>query len=120
MTTKSIVQQLADWVAQNLTMLAARGAQLTQRFPEPESAHPWKASIGLTYDGVIVSYTVWERTQLQTELLVMNTHTGKTVVMEEGVPTSPLVVSTDMDGVVGKLLDGTYRRMDPDPKLKIS
>jgi len=120
MTTPSIVQQLIEWADQNAAMLAASGVQLTKKLPEPGSPHPWKASIGLAYDGVIVSYTVWERTRLQTELLVMNTLTGKTVVMEEGAPTSPTVVRTEMDVVVATLMDGVYRRMNPDPKLTIS
>ena len=50
----------------------------------------------------------------------MNTLTGKTVVMEEGAPTSPTVVRTEMDVVVATLMDGVYRRMNPDPKLTIS
>lgn len=120
MTTKSIVQQLADWVKQVSAILSERGVHITEKFPEPGSLHPWKASIALAYDGVIVSFTVWERTRLQTELLVMNTVTGKTVVMEEGEPASPSVVSAMLDGVIGNLLDGAYRRMNPNPKLTVS
>lgn len=120
MTTESIVQQLADWANQVSAALGERGVQLTKKFPEAGSPSPWKASIALTYDGVIVSYTVWERTRLQSELLVMNTRTGKTVVMEEGEPTSPAAISIEIDGAVRNLLDGSYGRMDPDPKLTIS
>jgi hypothetical protein len=120
MTTTSIVQQLADWAKQVSAKLAERGVQLTEKFPEPGSLQPWKASVALAYDDVIVSYTVWERTRLQTELLVMNTLTGKTVVMKEGEPASPSVVSTELDSVVRNLLDGSYSRMNPDPKLTIS
>ena len=119
MTTKSIVQQLADWAKQNSAMLAGRGVQLTEKFPEPGSPHAWKAGIALAHDGVIVNYTVWERTRLQTELLIMNTITGKIVVMEEGTPSSPSMISADMDGVTERLLDGFYRRTIPDPKLTI-
>jgi hypothetical protein len=120
MTTTSIVQQLADWAKQVSAKLAECGVQLTKKFPEPGSMHPWKASVALAYDGVIVSYTVWEQSRLQTELLVMNTLTGKTVVMEEGEPTNPSAVSTELDSAIRNLLDGSYRRMNPDPKLTIS
>jgi hypothetical protein len=50
----------------------------------------------------------------------MNTHTGKTVVMDEGSPSEPSVVPVDMDAVAKKLMDGVYRQMNPDPKLTIS
>lgn len=120
MTTQSIVQQLADWAKCNLAKLLEHGVQVTEKFPDAGSSHPWKASIALTYDGIILSYTVWERTILQTELLVMNSVTGRTVVMEDSAPTSPSVVSTDMDEATRRLLDGSYRRMNPDPKLTIT
>ena len=120
MTTQSIVQQLANWSMQNSARLTARGLVVDERFPQANSPHPWKASVGLTYDGVVVSYTVWERTQLQTELLVLNTHTGKTVVMKDTSPVSPSIVSSELDEIAENLLNGVYREMSPDPRLTIS
>jgi hypothetical protein len=120
MSGNSIVRQLSEWTKQHAEVLTGRGVEVTERFPEEGSPYPWKACIGLTYDGVIVTFTVWERTILQTELLVMNTFSGKLVVMDEGEPTSPSVIASELDRVTAKLLSGYYRRMDPDPKLTIT
>lgn len=116
----SIVKELAAWTQRNATTLSGRDVQLTNKFPESGSSHPWKASIELAHQHIILSYTVWERTVLQTELIVMNTSTGKTLVMDEGAPNDPSAIQAELDEVIRKLLDGTYGRMSPDPKLTIS
>jgi hypothetical protein len=116
----SIVAQLSNWAKSNSAMLVSRGVQLTEKFPEPNSTHPWKASIALVYREIIVSYTVWERTAFQTELIIMNASTGKTIVMDEKMPDDASVIQTDLDEVVRKLLDDFYRGISPDPKLVIS
>lgn len=92
---------------------------MTEGLPQPGSNYAWKASIALGYDGILVSYTVWERSDLQTELIVMNALTEKTIRMDDQNPVDPRVVHVDLDLVVGKLLDGTYKKMAPDPKLII-
>ena len=79
----SIVEQLSIWAKTNATALLSRGVQLTEKFPEPGSTHLWKAGIALAYEEIIVSYTVWERSVFQTELLVMNVSTGKTIIMDD-------------------------------------
>jgi hypothetical protein len=99
MALKSIIPELVIWATQNSGPLAARGVQLTEKFPEPGSKHPWKASIALKYDGIIASYTV---------------------VMEEGSPSDPTVVPIDMNAVAKKLIDGSCRQMKSNPKLTIS
>jgi hypothetical protein len=116
----SIVRELADWTKANVAMLSSRGVQLTEKFPESDSAHPWKASIALVYQGIAVSFTVWERTVFQTELIVMNAKTGKTLVMDEKTPSDSALIRGDLDGVVQRLLGGFYDRASPDPKLVIS
>lgn len=116
----SIVRELADWVKANAAMLSTRGVQLTGKFPEPDSVHPWKASVALVYQEIVASFTVWERTIFQTELIVMNAKTGKTLVMDEKTPSESAVIRDDLDGVVRRLLSGFYGRASPDPKLIIS
>ena len=116
----SIVEQLISWTQKNSAMLGSHGVQITEKFPEVGSRHPWKASIELAYKYIVLSYTVWERTGFQTELLVMNTSTGKTIVMDERSPSDPSVVDGDMDEVAQNLIANVYAGMKPDPKLTIS
>jgi hypothetical protein len=116
----SIVAQLLSWTKLNSAMLSSRGVELTEKFPEAGTTHPWKASIALVYGEIIVSYTVWERSGFQTELIIMNASTGKTIVMDEKGPSDASVIQADLDEVVRKLLDDFYRGMSPDPKLVIS
>jgi hypothetical protein len=66
----SIVKELRDWTTTNAAMLARSGVQVTEKPPEPGSTHPWKASVALVFDEVIVSFSVWERTLFQSELIV--------------------------------------------------
>jgi hypothetical protein len=116
----SIVKELRDWTTTNAAMLASSGVQVTEKSPEPGSTHPWKASVSLVFDEVIVSFSVWERTLLQSELIVMNSKTGKTLVMDEKTPKEATAIRTDLDAVVQRLLNGSYRDANPDPKLIIS
>jgi hypothetical protein len=82
--------------------------------------HPWKASIALVYSEIMVSFTVWERSVFQTELIIMNAKTGKTLVMDEKTPNDAALIRADLDGVIEQLLRDYYRGVDPDPKLVIS
>ena len=115
----SIVDQLAQWTNKNSQTLRNQGVEVTERLPQQGSNRAWKASIALAYNGILVSYTVWERSGLQTELIVMNALTEKTIRMDDQNPKDPRIVSVDLDSVVKKLFDGTYKKMDPDPKLTI-
>ena len=116
----SIVKELAEWTKANAASLVSRGVQVRERFPEPNSMYPWTAGIGLVYDEILVSFTVWERTVLQTELIIMNAKTGKTVVVDDKTPSIASLIRIDLDDVVQKLLSGYYRGIAPDPKLVIS
>jgi hypothetical protein len=116
----SIVDELRNWARNNSTMLRERAVQLTERFPEPNSEAFWKAGIGLKHGDILVSYTVWERTILQTTLIVMNTATKKTIVVEDANPEGAEQVNIDLDIVTKKLLDDSYAKMEPDPKLIIT
>jgi hypothetical protein len=116
----SIVKELADWTKANGATLSSRGVQVTENFPRQDSPHPWKASIWLVYEEILVSFTVWERTILQTELLVNNAKTKKTLVMDEKTPNDAALIRADLDVVVQRLLSGVYARAKPDPKLLIS
>ena len=116
----SIVAELADWTKANTVALTGRGVQVTEKFPEPNSAYPWNASIGLIYKEIIVSFTVWERTIFQTELIIVNASTRKTIVMDDKTPSDVAVMRADLDRVVQRLLSDFYRDASPDPKLVIS
>ena len=116
----SIVKELADWTKANTAMLSGHGVLLTEKFPDSNSACSWKASITMSYKAIAISFTVWERTIFQSELIIMNTNTGKTLVMDEATPTASTTILNDLDLVVQRLLSGFYDRANPDPKLIIS
>jgi len=116
----SLIDQIIAWAGNNAESLREKGIQVVEKFPGKTSDPTWKASLGLTYDGILVSYTVWERTNWQTELLVMNSLTRQTIVMDDKTPESPEAVHEDLDDVVSKLLNRTYKRMKPDPKLTVT
>ena len=115
----SIVAELADWTKANAAALTSRGVQVTEKFPEPSSAYPWKAGIGLVYKEIIVSFTVWERSIFQTELIIMNGSTRKTIVMDDKTPSDVALMRADLDRVVQRLLSDFYHEASPDPKLVI-
>jgi hypothetical protein len=108
----SIVEELMLWTARNKNFLVGNGIEISPRFPEPDSDVAWKASVGFKSNGVLASYTVWERTEFATELIVVNGHSGKTIAADDGNPTDAYVVHADLDGLVNRLLDGSYLRMD--------
>lgn len=104
----SIVNQLSIWTTNNAAKLRDKGVELIENIPGPGSNHPWKANIGLIYGGFAVSYTVWERTIFQTELLVVDGLNRKTIVMEDREPATAEVVHADLNDVVRKLLDNAF------------
>jgi hypothetical protein len=108
----SIVEELMLWTARNENFLAGNGIEISPRFPEPDSGVTWKASIGFKSNDILASYTVWERTEFATELIVMSGHSGKTIVADDGNPTDVRVVHLDLDAFVNRLMDGSYLRMD--------
>jgi hypothetical protein len=114
----SIVEELTIWVKNNALSLRENGIKLHIGIPEPESEFAWKASLGLEHDGVLVSYTVWERAGFETELLVMNA-SKETIVMDDATPENAEVVASDLDNAVRLLLDKTYATARPDSKLTI-
>lgn len=116
----SIVKQLTIWVNNNSKTLHVKGIRIINRIPDPQSNLTWKAGIGLLYKDIIVSYTVWERTDLRTELIIMNSLTKNTIILDDKKPEDPYVVHVDLDQVIMKLLDSTYKNMEPDPKLIIT
>jgi hypothetical protein len=104
----SIVKELSVWTVKNAQKLRDNGVEVRANIPDPGSNVPWKASIGMTYASIIVSYTVWERTILQTELLVLNSITKKTIVMEDRTPSRAEAVHADLDDVVTRLMDNAF------------
>lgn len=102
-----IVKELIDWTRTNAATLTGRGVRVTEKFPKPHSAYPWKASIGLEYHGILVSFTVWERSILQTELIIVNADSGKTLITDDKTPTDAAFIRADRDGVAQRLVSDT-------------
>ena len=116
-----IVKRLGDWARLNAPLLRQKGFLVEENIPLPGSnLPPWKANIGLVYNNIIVTYTVWERTILQIELIVMNAKTKQTLVMNDATVGNAEVVDRDLQDIVNKLIDSTYSNMKPDPKLVIT
>jgi hypothetical protein len=109
--TPGIVSELASWTRQHAAALKEKGIQLEEHFPESASPFPWKATVGLVFADIVVTYTVWERTIFQTSLIVFNSKTKRTVFFTDSEPQTPGVVDTDLDNVVAKLASGEYSRM---------
>jgi hypothetical protein len=115
-----IVHKLESWLRANSPALRRKGVTVEERIPGPGANVPWKASVGFFYEGVVVSYIVWERDKFETELLVLNSETGRTIVMEDRTVEDISVVDADLQSVTAKLIDRTYLTADPDPKLVIT
>jgi hypothetical protein len=109
--TTGIVSQLVCWTQGRSVELRGQGIQIEERFPDKTSPSPWKATVGLVLDDIVVTYTVWERTTFQTSLIVFNSKTKRTVFFKDSEPDTPGVVDSDLDDVVKKLLSGEYSKM---------
>ena len=109
--TESIVHQLRLWLETRRERLVRTGIEITDRVPQPSSNVPWKATIGLVKDGVLVSFTVWERTELQTELIVVDGVSGKTLRSVDATPEHPSEIEAVLDIVVNDLITGSYRQL---------
>jgi hypothetical protein len=75
--------------------------------------------LGWSIREIIVSFTVWERSIFQTELIIMNGSTRKTIVMDDKTPSDVALMRADLDRVVQRLLSDFYHEASPDPKLVI-
>ena len=109
--SESIVQRLAQWLSSRGSSLASAGVEATNRIPEPSSNVPWKGTIGLVKDDILVSYTVWERTIFQTELIIVDGVSGETLLSRDATPDSAEEIDGVLDSVVDGLVAGTYRRV---------
>ena len=108
--TGSIVDQLAQWLTTRRANLVQAGIEITDRLPQASSNVPWKGTIGLVKDDIFVSYTVWERTECQSELIVVDGKSGKTLRADDATPQHPVEIETILDAVVNDLIVGTYQR----------
>lgn len=107
--SESIVQQLANWLSSRESRLASLGIETTDRIPEPSSNIPWKGMVGLVKDDILVSYTVWERTIFQAELIILDGASGETLVSEDTTPKTVEEIDEVLDAVVDDLVAGSYR-----------
>jgi hypothetical protein len=104
----SIVQQLRTWAQKNKILLNREGVTLQTRFEEPDSEFHWKGSIGLIKDDIFVSFTVWERTILQTELIVVNGSSGETIEAKDDTPANIYEIESVLNRVVQSLINKEY------------
>ena len=72
---------------------------------------PWKGTIGLVKDDILVSYTVWERTIFQTELIIVDGVSGETLLSKDATPENVEEIDGVLDSIVDGLVAGTYRRV---------
>jgi hypothetical protein len=107
----SIIKQLAHWLTARRANLIQAGIEITDRLPQPSSNVPWKGTIGLVKDDIIVSYTVWERTVFQTSLIIVDGESGETLRSDDATPEYPEEIEAILDAVVNDLVAGTYRRV---------
>jgi hypothetical protein len=106
----SIVDELIGWARAHVEYLRSHEIEV-ERFPERSREAPWKATLGLNHRGFLVNYTVWERTVFQSTLLVLNSQTKKTIVMDEKTAPSLEAVRQDLDEIVSKLLGREYENI---------
>lgn len=108
---ESIVHQLRLWLETRRERLVRTGIEITDRIPQPSSNVPWKATIGLVKDGVLASFTVWERTELQTELIVVDGVSGETLRSVDAILEHPSEIEAVLDIVMDDLITGSYRQL---------
>lgn len=109
--TAEIVDRLISWVRDHATDMEQRGLRIEKQFPGDSSPLPDKATVGFIFRDIVVTYTVWQVTILQTSLIVFNSRTKRTVFFRDSEPETPDVIGTDLADVVQKLLSGEYERM---------
>jgi len=110
--TASIVHQLGYWLEARRERLAQARIEVDDRLPRAFSNAPWKGSIGLTKDNILVSFTVWELTTFQAELIVVDGNSQETLQSIDFSPQRPSKIESVLDEVVTKLAYGAYRRLD--------
>jgi hypothetical protein len=109
--TTGIVNKLIAWVRGHAADLERQGIRIEEQFPDDNSLAPWKSTVGFVFNDVVVTYTVWERTILQTSLVVVNSKTKRTVFFKDSEPEAADIVDSDLPDVVRKLTSGDYSRM---------
>ena len=60
---------------------------------------------------IFVSYTVWERTIFQTELIIVDGASGETLLSKDATPEKVEEVDEVLDSIVDGLVAGAYRRV---------
>jgi hypothetical protein len=107
----SIVKRLRSWIQDNADDLRKRGILVEERLPDEQSSAPWKASVGFIFQNIVASYTVWERTRYQTELIVVNSKLNQTLITRDSEPQSLEDVDSDLNDLLQRLYRGDYQRM---------
>ena len=107
---ESIVQWLRHWLETRRERLAQVGIAIEDRIPQWSSNLSGKATVGLIKDDVLVSYTVWDNTRFQTELIIVNGGSGETLRSIDATPDHPSEIEAVLDAVVDDLIAGNYRQ----------
>jgi hypothetical protein len=64
----------------------------------------------LAKDDILVCYTVWERNEFQTELIIVDGESGETIRSDDATPKHPEEIEPVLDALVDNLIAGNYRR----------
>jgi hypothetical protein len=116
----TLVAELRRWIEDNRCRLASNHVTVTDKLPSREDNKQSKGCVGLSKDHIIVSFTAWERTLIPTELIVYNTHLGKTIIAEDESKASVKAVIDALNDITNNLIAGQYDDMKPSPELTIS
>lgn len=116
----TLVSAFRKWIEENRDRLAAEAVSVTGKLPGREENEQTKGNVGLSKGHIIVSFTAWDRTPINQELIVYNTHVDKTVVMDDTEETSVESVIRNLDTVSNLLSCGAYDDLEPDRKLTIT
>jgi hypothetical protein len=111
----SIINQLKYWLEARRDHLVQAGVVITDRLPRQSSDVSWKGTVGLVKDDIFVSFTVWERMGFQTELIIVDGSSGKTLQSDDATPGCFGEIETVLDSVVDNLISGNYRKQDRSP-----
>lgn len=116
----TLVSALREWLEENRDRLEALSVSITDRLPSWEENEQGKGNIGLAKGHILVSLTVWNRSPISQELIVYNTHTDKTIIMDDTEEVSVKSVIGNLQKISEFLVSGRYDDLASDENLSIT
>lgn len=116
----TIASRFRDWIEANRDRLAASDVTIVDKGPSKEDNKQDKASVGLSKNHILVSFTVWERTPVETSLIVYNRRIDKTVKMDDEAKSSLDEAISALSRVADSLISGLYDNIPPDAHLTVT